>query len=61
VPFSASLGLITAQSLQFNALLAGGVVAGAVLGLLIARRIPEKWFMIVVQALTFVSAVRMFF
>ena len=61
VPFSASLGLITVQSLRFDAVLAGTVVAGAVVGLLIARRIPEKGFMIAVQALTLISAVRMFF
>jgi len=61
VPFSISLGLITVDSLTFDAVLAGGVVAGAVAGLFLARRIPEKAFMIAVQSLTLVSAVRMFF
>ena len=61
VPFSASLGLITVPSLRFDALLAGAVVVGAVMGLLVARRIPEKGFMIAIQVLTFLSAVRMFF
>ena len=56
-----SLGLISAQSLTFDAVLAGGVVVGAVSGLFLARRIPEKAFMIVVQALTLAAAVRMFF
>jgi hypothetical protein len=60
VPFSLSLGLITAPSLGFDALLAPAVVAGAFAGLLLAKGIPEKAFMIAVQALTFVSAVRMF-
>lgn len=60
VPFSISLGLITAPSLGFDAVLAPAVVAGAVGGLFLAKGIPEKAFMIAVQALTFVSAVRMF-
>ena len=61
VPFSLSLGLITAPSLGFDALLAPAVVGGAFAGLWLAKGIPEKAFMIAVQALTFVSAVRMFF
>jgi uncharacterized membrane protein YfcA len=60
VPFSISLGLITAPSLGFDAVLAPAVVAGAIGGLFLAKSIPEKAFMIAVQALTFVSAVRMF-
>ena len=61
VPFSLTLGLITAESLTFDALLAGGVVAGAFAGLYLAKRIPEKAFMIAVQVLTLASAVKMFF
>ena len=61
VPFSVSLGLITAESLTFDAVLAGGVVAGAFAGLYLAKRIPEKAFMIAVQVLTLASAVKMFF
>jgi uncharacterized protein len=61
VPFSLSLGLINGPSLLFDAVLSGGVVAGALTGLALANRIPEKAFMIAVQALTLVSAVRMFF
>ena len=60
VPFSLNLGLVTPDSLLFDAVLAGGVVAGAVGGLFLAKRIPEKAFMIAVQALTLISAVRMF-
>jgi len=61
VPFSASLGLITAQSLLLDAVLAAGVIAGAVAGAFIARRIPEKAFAIVMQALTLAAAIRLFF
>jgi uncharacterized protein len=60
VPFSLSLGLITIPSLGFDALLVPAVVAGAFAGLYLAKGIPEKAFMIAVQALTFLSAVRMF-
>jgi uncharacterized protein len=61
VPFSVGLGLITSQSLLFDAKLAGVVIVGAVLGVLVAKRLPEKAFAIVVQALAFVSAVLLFF
>jgi len=61
VPFSVNLGLITPETLTFDAVLAGGVVAGAFAGLYLAKRIPEKAFMIAVQVLTLASAVKMFF
>jgi uncharacterized membrane protein YfcA len=61
VPFSASLGLITGPSLLLDAALAAGVVAGSIVGVLTARRIPQKAFVIAAQALAFASAVRMFF
>ena len=60
VPFSMSLGLITVPSLGFDALLVPAVVGGALGGLYLAKGIPEKAFMIAVQALTLLSAVRMF-
>ena len=60
VPFSLSLGLITVESLSFDAVLLAGVVAGAFAGLYLAKKIPEKAFMIAVQVLTLISAVRMF-
>src|SRR5208337_1947170 len=58
VPFSISLGLISVPSLEFDALLVPAVVGGAFAGLYLAKGIPEKAFMIAVQALTFLSAVR---
>jgi len=61
VPFSIGLGLINADSLAFNAVLVPGVVAGAFAGLYLAKRIPEKAFMIAVELLTLASAVKMFF
>ncbi len=61
VPFSVSLGLITVETLAFDSLLVAGVVLGAGAGLFLVKRIPEKAFMIVVQVLTLVSAIKMFF
>lgn len=61
VPFSAGLGLITTPSLLLDAVLAGGVLAGAAAGILVARRIPEKAFSVVMQALTAAAAVSLFF
>jgi uncharacterized protein len=61
VPFSLSLGFINADSLLLNLKLAPLVLAGALVGLLVAKRIPEKAFGIVVQVLALVSAVRLFF
>jgi uncharacterized membrane protein YfcA len=61
VPFSVSLGLITAQSLLLDAVLAGGVITGAVAGIFIVRRIPEKAFALVMQGLTLAAAIRLFF
>jgi uncharacterized membrane protein YfcA len=61
VPFSVNLGLITVPSLLLDAALAAGVAAGSIVGVLTARRIPQKAFVIVAQALAFASAVRMFF
>lgn len=61
VPFSASLGLITASSLLLDAVLAGGVLIGCAVGILVARRVPQKAFAAVVLVLAAGSAVRMFF
>jgi uncharacterized protein len=61
VPFSVSLGLITAPSLLLDAALAAGVAAGSVAGVLTARRIPQRAFVIAAQAVAFASAFRMLF
>jgi len=61
VPFSLSLGLITGPSLLLDAALAPGVVVGSVVGILTARRIPQKAFVVAAMVLAFASAVRMLF
>jgi uncharacterized membrane protein YfcA len=44
VPFSAQLGLISGNSLAFNALLVPLIVLGLFLGKLVVARLPQKWF-----------------
>jgi len=44
VPFSTQLGLITPSSLRFDALLLPVVLAGAVAGRLLLRRVPQRLF-----------------
>jgi len=59
VPFSAGLGLITPDSLLFDLVLAPALVAGAFLGVFLARRIPERGFSIAVQVLTAAAAIKL--
>ncbi|MFP4382872.1 MAG: sulfite exporter TauE/SafE family protein [Spirochaetia bacterium] len=59
VPFSASLGLITASSLLTNSILIPAIVLGAVLGRIVLKRIPQKAFSVVIQALAALSAVNL--
>ncbi|MEI7435326.1 MAG: sulfite exporter TauE/SafE family protein [bacterium] len=51
VPFSASLTLINPASLWFNLILAPLVITGALIGIRLARHIPEKSFNTAVQIL----------
>jgi len=44
VPFSAQLDLITLSSLRFDAMLLPVVIAGAVAGRLLLRRVPQRLF-----------------
>lgn len=61
VPFSASLGLINAESLRFNLCLVPAIAVGAWIGIRFARRIPEKTFTVIVQILTAIAAVKLLF
>ena len=56
VPFSVSLGLITAASLRLDLLLAPAVVVGAVVGRRVARVIKQSVFDRLILVLTVVSA-----
>jgi uncharacterized protein len=61
VPFSLGLGLITPPSLAADAILAAGVLVGAVLGIVVVNRLPQRAFSVSMQALTAVAAVLLFF
>ncbi len=59
VPFHAHHNLITAQSLQTNVLLLPAIAAGAVGGIVLLNRIPQKAFNIVVFVLAAAAAVKL--
>lgn len=61
VPFSAHLGLITPDSLQLNLAMTPLIVTGALLGVRVARRIPEKGFKTVVLVLAAAAAAYLLF
>ena len=59
VPLSASLGLITAQSLLTGAVLVPAIVLGAFVGIKLLPLIPQKAFRNVILVITAVSAIRL--
>ena len=59
VPFSAQLGLITLASLKFNLILAPLIILGAVAGIGVVKKIPEKHFNLIVQFLALAGAVKL--
>ena len=59
VPFSADLSLINPQTLGLNLLLSPLIVAGAVLGIVVARRLPERVFAVAVQVLAALGAAKL--
>ena len=59
VPFSAQLGLINADSLRFDALLLPIVLAGAVAGRLLLRRVPQRLFEWITIVLAGAAAIRL--
>jgi uncharacterized membrane protein YfcA len=61
VPFSANLNLMTAASVKLNLMMLPFIAAGALLGILFLRRIPQKAFTAIVQILAAAAAVRLLF
>jgi len=61
VPFSASLGLITTQSLQLNLVLFPIIALGALSGIKILKYISEKKFSNAMQILAMAAAIRLLF
>ena len=61
LPFSLGLGLITTEHLVLDAALIPLVLAGGVAGILLVKRIPQKTFNTVTQALALIAGVRLLF
>ncbi len=61
VPFSAHLNLVTAESVKLNLMMLPFIAAGALLGILLLKRIPQKAFTVIVQILAAAAAVRLLF
>ena len=59
VPFSWTLGLITLSSLKFNLMLCPLVVLGALVGIPLFKRIPQKYFKVVVEVLAAAAALKL--
>ncbi len=61
VPFSASLQLMSVESVKLDLMMLPFIAAGAVLGILVLRRIPQRVFNAVVQILAVAAAVKLLF
>lgn len=61
VPFSANLELMTAESVKLDLIMLPFIAAGAAVGILVLKRIPQKAFTAVVQILAAAAAIRLLF
>jgi uncharacterized membrane protein YfcA len=61
VPFSANLELMTAESVKLDFIMLPFIAAGAAVGILVLKRIPQKAFTAVVQILAVAAAIRLLF
>ncbi|MHC4205279.1 MAG: sulfite exporter TauE/SafE family protein [Planctomycetota bacterium] len=61
VPFSANLDLMTAESVKLNFMMLPFIAIGAVAGIFLLKRIPQKVFNAVVQILAAGAAVKLLF
>ncbi len=61
VPLSASLGLITAQSLLTGSVLIPAIAIGAYLGIKLVPHIPQKTFQVLILVVTAAGAIRLLF
>lgn len=59
VPFSLALGLISVRSLRFNLETTPLILAGAVVGILTFRLIPQRWFNRAILLLASLAALRL--
>ncbi len=61
VPFSANLGLINAETLKINLFCFPIIAAGAIAGIFVLKRIPQKFFNNLIQILAGLAACRLIF
>jgi uncharacterized membrane protein YfcA len=61
LPFYASFGMMTPATFRFSLTVMPAVVLGAAIGLLLLRRIPQRWFNVLVLTLAALAAMRMVF
>jgi uncharacterized membrane protein YfcA len=61
VPFSANLQMMTAESVKLNLIMLPAIALGAVAGILLLKRIPQKLFTTVVQLLAAAAALKLLF
>jgi uncharacterized membrane protein YfcA len=61
VPFSANLQMMTAESVKLNLIMLPAIALGAVVGILLLNRIPQKLFTTVVQLLAAAAAIKLLF
>jgi len=61
VPFSVALGLISWQSLRIDLMLIPLIAAGCVVGLVFLKKLPQKAFDTVAQALAAIAGLKLFF
>ena len=61
VPFSTKLDLMTAESVKLNLMLLPFIAIGAVAGIFLLKRIPQKAFNAVVQILAAAAAIKLLF
>jgi uncharacterized membrane protein YfcA len=59
VPFSANLELMTAESVKLDLMMLPFIAAGAVVGVFLLKRIPQKAFTTVVQLLAAAAAIKL--
>lgn len=59
VPLFLEQGIITGNSFRAGMMLVPGVLAGAAVGVLVLKRIPQKWFVVVVKLLALAAAIKL--
>lgn len=59
VPFSANLGLINNQSLLLNLKVVPAIVIGAITGIYLLKKIPQRLFEAIIKVLTVIAAIKL--